>query len=236
MSDPKLIRELVEELHAMKPKWRTIGTQLEICQSKLDCISQKYKDDSEQAFTEMMNEWLTQIGNEKSLWSVIVKVLLSRSVGARTLALNLARRKSVPITDMPSSDDDPEASMELEMLEDYNAKKVPAEVQKEMKRMAKLFNSLRIKTFRFIDELQKAQKVSLDDFRVFVCNPAHMIVHYDHHEIRHSNSTMDICAIISQNKYLHWLHDDLLEEIIEEYGDSDLKGQLESFSQGNRAV
>lgn len=81
----------MEELHEVKRKWKLIGIQLEIPMPALETIQQKYKDDLEQAFVEMIIEWLKRI--EEPLWSDIVDALNSRSVGENKLAGNLKRRK-----------------------------------------------------------------------------------------------------------------------------------------------
>ena len=91
-SKERFIKEAVEELHEVKVKWKQIGIQLEIPQSTLETIQQKCKDDPEEAFLQMINEWLKQI-TEPS-WSDIVEALKSRSVGKNIkLAEKIRRRK-----------------------------------------------------------------------------------------------------------------------------------------------
>ena len=69
----------------------------------------------------------------------------------------------------------------------------------------------------------------MDNFKVLVCNPEHSLVYHDNDRLLRAKSTSDICTIISQRQYLNWQHFDLLEEIIEEYGDSALEQELESY-------
>ena len=112
----------------------------------------------------------------------------------------------------------------------YQGYKVPPpEVAEGIKQLAKKFNSLRITTFRYIQEQQEGHKVKVDDFRIFVCDPEHLLVHQDHRELRRAKSTLDICTILSQKQYLNWQHYDLLEDIIIEYGNSPLKNMLEEY-------
>lgn len=102
-------------------------------------------------------------------------------------------------------------------------------MEEGIRRLHQHFNSLRIKVFRHVEGLQEAQKISVNDFRVFVCNPEHLLVRHDHRGLLRAKSTSDICTIVSQKRYLNWQHYILLEEIINEYGDPNLKQDLESY-------
>ena len=107
MASPEVsptLKELVEELHDVKTKWKAIGTQLEIDRATLQRIEVTYKNDPEESFTEMMNEWLNT--NDDPSWSKIVKALRSRSVNKPMLAKNVELNKcqdldTVPLTGMP---------------------------------------------------------------------------------------------------------------------------------------
>ena len=93
-SKERFIKELVEELHEVSQKWKLIGTQLEVPQYALKSIEQRYKDQLELALMETITEWLNQIVVDGDpSWSDIIDALQSRSVGERTLASNLRRRK-----------------------------------------------------------------------------------------------------------------------------------------------
>ena len=91
MSDvicPKL-KDVVEELHDVKSKWRVIGIQLELPLSALHHIESKHNEDPDQAFMEMVQEWLRT--KKDPSWSDIAGAL--RSVGERRLAANLQLNK-----------------------------------------------------------------------------------------------------------------------------------------------
>ena len=85
MSQRPKLKDLVEELHFVVTKWHPIGIKLEVPTSFLKIIARKHKDDSQQAFTELMTEWMEQTDPEPS-WAGIVEALRSRSVGEGRLA------------------------------------------------------------------------------------------------------------------------------------------------------
>ena len=85
---PPKVKELVEELHDVKTKWKIIGTQLEIPRATLQSIEAN-NHDTEEAFTEMMHEWLQRSTDPAPSWSAIVEALRSRSVGEVRLAKNI---------------------------------------------------------------------------------------------------------------------------------------------------
>ena len=103
---------------------------------------------------------------------------------------------------------------------------MPPKVRKGMKCLAKSLNILRIKTYRHVIGLQR---VTPDEFRVIVCNPERYWEGDDHKHVCLAKSVSDIFAIVSHRRYLNWQNFDLLEEIIEAYGDSNLKGELKGF-------
>ena len=88
------LKDVVEELHEVKTKWRAIGIQLEVPLAALKTIGYAHKTDPEQAFADMTEEWLGQIHPEPS-WSAIVDALRSRSVGEGHLA-SVVERKRCP--------------------------------------------------------------------------------------------------------------------------------------------
>ena len=111
-------------------------------------------------------------------------------------------------------------------IADHRVEEVPPKVRKGMKCLAKSLNSLRIKTYRHVIGLQR---VTPDEFRVIVCNPERYWEGDDHKHVCLAKSVSDIFAIVSHRRYLTWQNFDLLEEIIEAYGDSNLKGELKGF-------
>lgn len=92
MSERPKLKDVVEELHDVKTQWKAIGIQLEVPTPTLRRIESTHKNDPEEAFSEMMYEWLNQTDPEPT-WSAIVKALRSRSVGASLLAGTLERNK-----------------------------------------------------------------------------------------------------------------------------------------------
>lgn len=97
-SKEKFIKELVDELHEVRTKWREIGTQLEIPQETLKSIGRQ-NDDSGLAFTEMIDEWIKGMKDREPTWVDIVRVLESRSVDERRLARNLRQRRTTDSED-----------------------------------------------------------------------------------------------------------------------------------------
>lgn len=97
-SKEKFIKELVDELHEVRTKWREIGTQLEIPQETLKNIGRQ-NDDSGLAFTEMIDEWIKRMKDREPSWVDIVRVLESRSVDERRLARNLRQRRTTDSAD-----------------------------------------------------------------------------------------------------------------------------------------
>ena len=92
MSSRLKLKDLVEELHDVKTKWRAIGVQLEMEPSKLRQIDYSYKADPEAAFMDMMEAWLVQLEPPPS-WGAIVDALRSRSVGETALASDIENRR-----------------------------------------------------------------------------------------------------------------------------------------------
>ena len=111
---------------------------------------------------------------------------------------------------------------------DHKVEEVPPIVREKIRQLAKVLNSLRIKTYHHINSLQH---VTPDELRVIVCNPERCWVGNDHRHICLAKSVSTIFAVISHKQYLNWQNFELLEEIIEAYGDSSLKGDLESYRQ-----
>ena len=64
-------------------------------------IGSAHKDDPEQAFTELMYEWLKQTDPEPS-WAAIVEALRSRSVGEADLANSVERNMCPKRADNPT--------------------------------------------------------------------------------------------------------------------------------------
>lgn len=86
------LKDLMEELHEVKTKWRAIGIQLEVDPTKLKHINFSHKTDPEAAFLEMIEAWMVQLEPEPS-WSALVDALRSRSVGETALASDIERRR-----------------------------------------------------------------------------------------------------------------------------------------------
>ena len=103
---------------------------------------------------------------------------------------------------------------------------MPPAVREGIKYLAKSLNALRIKTYRHVVGLQG---VTPEEFRVIVCNPERCWEGDDHKHVIMAKSVSDIFSIVSHRRYLNWQNFDLLEEIIEAYGDSKLKGELQGY-------
>ena len=80
-------KDLENELHDVKTKWRAIGVQLELPQATLKSIAYANPTDANQAFSAMMDEWLRQESDPS--WEAIIDALRSRSVGENALASKL---------------------------------------------------------------------------------------------------------------------------------------------------
>ena len=87
MSHPPKPKDLANELHDVKTKWRAIGVQLELPQATLKSIGYANPSDANQAFIELMNEWLAHESDPS--WEAIIDALRSRSVGENALASRL---------------------------------------------------------------------------------------------------------------------------------------------------
>ena len=109
---------------------------------------------------------------------------------------------------------------------DHRVEEVPPNVREGIRYLAKSLNILRIKTYRHVIGLER---VTPDEFRVIVCNPERYWEGDDHKHVCLAKSVSAIFAIVSHRRYLNWQNFDLLEEIIEAYGDSNLKGELKGF-------
>lgn len=108
---------------------------------------------------------------------------------------------------------------------DHNLEEVPPQVREEIQSLAKSLNSLRIHTYYHLENL----KVDPDELRVIVCNPERQWEGDDHRNVCLAKSISAIFAIVSHRRYLNWQNYDLLEEIIEEYGDAKLKGEFNGY-------
>ena len=114
---------------------------------------------------------------------------------------------------------------------DHKIDEVPQEVVESIRHLAQCFNALRLNTFYHIRSLEEAQKVTPGEFRVVLCNPERYWVGNDHRRICLADSVSDLFTIISEKKYLNWQNYDLLEEIINIYGNTTLKAKLEEYCQ-----
>lgn len=108
---------------------------------------------------------------------------------------------------------------------DHTVQEVPPQVRQAIKCLAKSLNNLRIHTYRHVEKLE----VTPDELRVIVCNPERHWEGDDHKCICLAKTISTIFAIVSHRRYLNWQNYDLLEEIIEVYGDSVLKGKFEGY-------
>lgn len=89
MAPPKL-KDIVEELHGVKTKWKRIGLQLNVPDTELEKIESMHKGDPEESLYQMIREWFK---TEEPTWSAIVTALRTRSVNELQLARSLKRNK-----------------------------------------------------------------------------------------------------------------------------------------------
>ena len=107
----------------------------------------------------------------------------------------------------------------------HEIKEVPPKVRNAIKTLAKSLNRLRIDTYHHVVAIE----ISVNEFRVVICNPERLWEEEDRKRILLADTIEFIFAVISDKKYLNWQNYELLEEIIEAYGDSKLKGKFETY-------
>lgn len=90
MEPPKL-KDLVEELHDVASKWRTVGVQLEIPTSTLKAIDYENRGNCNAALSAMLSEWTTQVGDMS--WQAVIDALRTKSVGETALAADIELRR-----------------------------------------------------------------------------------------------------------------------------------------------
>ena len=64
----------ISDSHDILWKWEHIGIQLEIADEELAAIRRKHRNDSDQAFRNMIRVWVKQV-NPPPIWSNFVKAL-----------------------------------------------------------------------------------------------------------------------------------------------------------------
>ena len=101
----------------------------------------------------------------------------------------------------------------------------PLKVRNAIKTLAKSLNRLRIDTYRHVVAIE----VSVNEFRFAICHPERLWEEEDRKSIMLADTIALIFTVISNKKYLNWQNYELLEEIIEAFGDSKLKGKFESY-------
>ena len=106
---------------------------------------------------------------------------------------------------------------------------MPETVKEVVGCLQKHLNILRIKTYRHVRALEEAGKVTTNDFKVIICNPQRRWMGDDYARVCLANSTTEIFTVISVKRHLNWQNYSLLEEIIEQYGDADLQGELAAY-------
>lgn len=95
------------------------------------------------------------------------------------------------------------------------------------------FSSSRRRAF---NDIQKSGTVTASNFRWFVLDTSLHWEDEDRKAIIRSDQVDTIFAIISNPKYFNWYDSDLLEGIVEEYGDNKLQGAMEEYCTERREM
>ena len=79
--------DLVEGLHPVRAKWRSLGIALKMTKNDLDAIENTVKGDVERALQDMLGQWLRS--DEVRTWQQIIEALQSSVVAQNMLAKTL---------------------------------------------------------------------------------------------------------------------------------------------------
>ena len=106
---------------------------------------------------------------------------------------------------------------------------MPEELRRVIGRLEWHFNILRIKVYRHVIALEQAGKATANEFRFVICSTQRSWVDDEHRRVCLAGSIADIFPIISVKRHLNWQNYTLLAEIVSEYGDAGLKGELGAY-------
>lgn len=87
MPKPPTQKDIENELHDVKTKWKAIGIQLEVANGTLKSIDYANRGDAHQAFSDLIDHWLSQ--ESAPSWAAVIGALRARSVGEIALAKRL---------------------------------------------------------------------------------------------------------------------------------------------------
>ena len=84
------LKNVLDSLWKARTKWFHIGIQLDMEISHLNVIRNKYRDEADFCFTEMLTDWLKRM-NPPPTWEALVDALQSQMVGYEQLAATIKK-------------------------------------------------------------------------------------------------------------------------------------------------
>jgi hypothetical protein len=236
------LRDLVEELFDVKHKWFSIGLRLNIPDDALEGIDKTCKDDLDTALRRMLQEWISR---EQPAWVTVVEALRSRSVRADVLAANLHERfigtvqRSLPATRrrqqsiMPNDRQQlvqytPESALHRTVV--LQQEEIPGEeVREAIMHLYEEFEELRLDVYHYLEMTLPNPK----HFAVFVsCRmPSWKKKRPNQSQVEGVDKTgiefyQMFCAV---SQYIDWYNYELLDRIVQRYGNPQLKGRMEKY-------
>ncbi len=86
---------VLNALYEARTKWNSIGLELGMNHSDLAAIKQRNREDPDECFKELLNQWLTRT-NPKPTWEAVVRALESQTVGYGQLAERIKEEHLAP--------------------------------------------------------------------------------------------------------------------------------------------
>ena len=82
------LKELLNELHTVRANWYSIGLQLDIPHTTMDCLKQNHSDPSD-LMREVLKYWLDTAVDPRPSWEAVVAALRSPVVDKKCIAEKL---------------------------------------------------------------------------------------------------------------------------------------------------
>ena len=92
------LSEVIDELFEARNKWFDIGLQLQLHHSELKSIEDKYRDDPDKCFRQMLIAWETSSSQAPKAWSTLVKILRKPAIKYEVLATRIERKYCQRVT------------------------------------------------------------------------------------------------------------------------------------------